>query len=252
MSARDVCISSSHTRSEGAPGAVDLVRSPVDRFDGRDDSISPPQLRNSEPQMAAPQIAGPQPLTLAQDEFPVPATFDPCRDWNSFDGYCLSTTRSILYTRSNSSKQLICSNGHAQLHDGKPNIPSYHFAAGGEFAGVLPVELAPSDATVTKSRWAPPRQALARLEEFTSCARCGTDEFSAYGNNDASLLWDWISIWAPELAANVHMELKARPGAEMRDWFLHASVHLRKRIIRKVDSPYRPRHSETKPATNCG
>jgi hypothetical protein len=172
---------------------------------------------------------------LAQDEFEVPGIFEPCQDWNSIDGYCFNTSRAILHTRSNNSKQLICGNGHTLLHEGKVNIPAFQFADGGAFANVLPAELTPRASTVKKSRWAVPRAALARLDEFTSCARCRAEEFQAYGNKDTQLLWAWLSEWAPELVAAVHAELRSKPGAKLQDWFLHASVSLRTRIVTRVE-----------------
>jgi hypothetical protein len=172
---------------------------------------------------------------FAQDEFEVPGRFEPCQDWNSIDGYCLSTVRAILHTRSNNSKQLICGNGHTRLHEGKINIPAFQFDEGGAFADVLPPELTPRASTIKKSRWSVPRAALARLDEFTSCARCGAEEFQAYGNKDSQLLWAWISEWEPELVAAVHTELRSKPGAKLQDWFLHTSVSLRTRIVARVE-----------------
>lgn len=174
-------------------------------------------------------------MSFAEDEFPINRLFEPCQDWTSTDGYCLNTSRSILYVRSNGGKQLICGNGHAMLHNGKPFIPAYEFADGGAFAGVLPPEQMPKGSTIKGSRWKPSRQSIARLSEFTSCARCGAAEFNSYENKDTTKLWTWLNEFAPDLVSAVHLELRAKPGAELKDWFQHISVALRTRIVKRAD-----------------
>lgn len=180
-------------------------------------------------------VTGEPAATLSEDEFPLPGTFPPCQEWDSLNGYCLSTTRSILYTRSNNSKRLICGNSHFYPHNGKSNIPGFEFAEGGAFEGILPFELMPLESTIKGSKWKVPRQVRARLSEFDSCARCNVPEFNNFHNKDTSKLWAWISEFAPDLAEAAHAEVRLAQGAELKHWFAIISVLLRTRIIKRTE-----------------
>lgn len=203
-------------------------------MDGFDDD-DPHERSSNESDEPSYDTGGDPAATLSEDEFPVPGTFAPCREWDSLNGYCFSTDRSILYTRTNNSKRLICGNAHFHEHDGKANIPGFEFAEGGAFAGILPYELMPLESTIKGSKWKIPRQARIRLSEFHSCAHCDIPEFNNYRNKDVSKLWAWLSQFAPELADAVHAEVRLAHGAEFKDWFALISVALRTRIIKRTE-----------------
>jgi hypothetical protein len=168
-------------------------------------------------------------------EFEVPRAFEPCRHLQSAEStYCGSTRRFIRYVPSSSGRKLVCENEHSVQHNGKSFIPAYEFDDGGAFEGTLPEELLPNNARIRQTRWKISNKAEARLSGYSRCALCETQPFDMYANTKTLEAWQWIAQHDKPLLSEIHTELSAAPGIDLREWFGAASVALRQKIIERL------------------
>lgn len=148
---------------------------------------------------------------------------------------CLSTKRFIRFVQANNGKKLVCENGHNHLFEGKLFIPADEFGRHGAFPNVLPRELQPTDGEITASRWKIPKESKRRLDGEEYCAKCSAPPFPLYQTDDQTVLWEWITEYDSELLEKIHVDLRAKQGTDMRNWFGSISQALRTRIIRRIN-----------------
>lgn len=174
-------------------------------------------------------------VTVAEFEFEVPGIYEPCRKWCFDDGgYCLNTQRAIEFMDGNSGKKLVCGRGHAIEHNGKTFIPGWEFDEGGQFDGILPDDLLPTQTRIKQSRWKISRGAPIHRRKLTKCVRCKAPPYELYGGADPARAWAWLAKHAPEIIEAIHTQLRVQPGADLAQWFGEINDDLRKKVIKRL------------------
>lgn len=172
---------------------------------------------------------------VAEFEFEVPGIFDPCREfiWDE-KCYCLSMERFIEFVPTNNGKKLVCGRGHNISYERKTFIPAHEFDEGGAFEGILPAELLPTATRINETRWKIPSNAPIYEIEHDKCVACGIPPYDIYSQKDPAEAWAWLQEFSPEIVAEIHAQVAARPGARLSEWYKTIDVDLRQRVMHLI------------------
>ena len=164
--------------------------------------------------------------------------FEPCETIDFRTGRCGETRRVIRYVPEGPHKGLFCFKGHHCKYGEKEWIAAYEFEPGGDFCGILPEELEPTEEELKQKRWHLGENFKERFRtKHTVCAHpmCKKPPLSGWQKCPPDEIFVWLQEHAADLHAKIVAELRAVQGLDFSKWTVALSTELRAEVIDRLN-----------------